>query len=127
MKLFLSVLLLSAAALAQTKPNPPALNPPVVKLDISPLVLAEKVPILTAQKNLAYKYTVYLQAQSALQKAEIDVQQSSAAVTQAWKTLLDNRHLKPEDVVQCDGPAPGPCEKVAPGDVALVPKPEVKK
>jgi hypothetical protein len=122
MKNFMGLLcLFGAFILGQTTPSP--------KLDkpVAPLTDAEKIPILSAQKTLAYKYTAYLQKKAELSQAENETSAASEAVTKAWTALEEARHLKPGEAVRCDGPQPGPCEKVAVGDVALVPKPEVKK
>ena len=120
----LAVLILSAACLAQTAPPKPDVTAPKA---IPALNDAEKVPILSAQKLLFQKYTAYLQAKDALTAAESDTQKASAALISAWGALLEARHLKQGDVLICDGPTTAGCEKVAAGDIALLPKPEAKK
>ena len=122
MKTILSVLILSVASLAQTKPASTKL------VVVAPLTDEEKISILTAQKTLFQKYSAYQQKMTELKALEAEVGPAGDAVAKAWVGVEETRHLKPGEAVRCDGPVPLPdCQGVGPGEVALRVKPEAKK
>ena len=118
MKTLVAVLFCAALSFAQT-PTPPKSEPKTV----APLTEKEKLSVLTPQKVLFQKYSNYLQLQTQLAQAQTDTQNASQEVAKAWQALYDSRKLGQDDALRCDGPSPGPCAKVAAGDIDLVAKP----